>query len=444
MPFARNRLASPLLALVAMASLLVLIVFSAAPNRVSASAPTGVNATNLTSIAAAPNGGFWVQVDGGHNNDQNGGSRTIAIDGAPQFDSVPQRGSIAAIPGRAGYWVVTGDGAIYPRGNAPELCSGQLSTCSDFPSDPDASEIIVGAAGTPDGKGLWAVARNGKLWTAGSAQSFGDTTNDINIPTAIAGTPSGQGYYIVLADGGVYSFGDAVFYGSTGGKKPGGHDATGLALSFDTQGKVNGYWMVFDDGGVFTFGQAPFLGSSGGNDGGSIVTGIAARANRFGYAWVHATGGIEISRYPNVVIASAEFGTVLGPIFGGTEPSAPLGAFPANGSASQQWHFRPTTEPIVSGSVVQFVNVRNGLCADITGADPTGSTVIQFPCKSSAQNPFNQLWTIDNQNGVTQFIAYGQPAGQNSNYTLAADADGTLSLVPAGTDNPGWIVSAVP
>ncbi len=444
MPFARNRSYLPLPVLVAIASLLAFTIFSPAPNRVSASAPTGVNATNLTSIAAALNAGFWVQVDGGHDNDENGGSRTIAIDGAPQFSSVAQRGSIAAIPGRAGYWVVTGNGAIYPRGDAPELCSGQLSTCSGFPSDPDSSEIVVGASASPDGQGLWAVTRNGKLWTAGTAQSFGDTTNDTNVPTAVAATPSGRGYYIVLEDGGVYSFGDAVFYGSTGGKRPGGHDAAGLALSYDTQGKVNGYWMVFDDGGVFTFGQAPFLGSSGGNNGGSIVTGIATRANRFGYAWVHATGGIEISNYPNVVIASAEFGTVLGPIFGGTEPSAPLGVFPANGSASQQWHFRTTTGPIVTGSVVHFVNVRSGLCADITGSDPTDSTVIQFPCKSTTQNPFNQLWTIVNQNGVTQFIAYGEPAGGNSDYTLAADAGGTLSLVPAATNNPGWIVSAAP
>ena len=46
-------------------------------------------------------------MDGGVDNDENGGSRTLAIGGAPQFDSVPFRGSIAAIPGKEGYWIVT-------------------------------------------------------------------------------------------------------------------------------------------------------------------------------------------------------------------------------------------------------------------------------------------------------------------------------------------------
>jgi hypothetical protein len=79
---------------------------------------------------------------------------------------------------------------------------------------------------------------------------------------------------IFLTDGGVYSFGDAVFYGSTGGNKPGRHDATGVALSIGENGTVNGYWMVASDGGVFSFGSAPFWGSTGGNAGDNRVTSI--------------------------------------------------------------------------------------------------------------------------------------------------------------------------
>jgi hypothetical protein len=44
----------------------------------------------------------------------------------------------------------------------------------------------------------------------------------------------------LVADGGVFIFGDAIFYRSTGGKKRGGHDVTGMALSFDNNAKVSG------------------------------------------------------------------------------------------------------------------------------------------------------------------------------------------------------------
>jgi hypothetical protein len=58
----------------------------------------------LTSIAAAPNGGFWVQVDG---TTGGGASRTLAIGGAPQFANVPERGSIVADQGWVGCWLVS-------------------------------------------------------------------------------------------------------------------------------------------------------------------------------------------------------------------------------------------------------------------------------------------------------------------------------------------------
>lgn len=95
-----------------------------------------------------------------------------------------------------------------------------------------------------------------------TAPALGDVTGDKVTPTGIVGTPSGNGYYIVKADGGVFSFGDAVFYGSTGGKRPGGHNATGLALSLNAGGDVNGYWMVFEDGRVSFRPWARTTGSS--------------------------------------------------------------------------------------------------------------------------------------------------------------------------------------
>jgi hypothetical protein len=246
----------------------------------------------LTSVAAAPPGGFWVQVD-------DGSGETLAKDGAPNLGSIPDRGSIAAMPGRNGYWVVTSDGKILGRGEAPSLCEGELSNCSGFPEEPFIWENIVGAAATPTGSGLWALGRDGKVWTAGDAQSYGDVQNDSNVPTGIVATPSGKGYYVVLEDGGVYSFGDAVFYGSTGGKKPGGHHVTGMALSINDAAKVTGYWLVAADGAVYTFGNAPFWGNAGINE--MPVGGIIAFPTygpTKGYAWVHTDGQIGVVYRP--------------------------------------------------------------------------------------------------------------------------------------------------
>ncbi len=413
-----------------------------APARVSASAPVGSFIMILTSIAPAPDGGFWLQRDGSQYN-AGGVTGTYPIDGAPPFPTIPHRGSIISIPGRVGYWVVTDQGAIDARGDAPILCDGQLSTCSAFPSKASDSQIITAAAATPDGKGLWAVGRDGKLWTAGSARPYGDVTKQHQTPTGIVATPSGLGYYIVLADGGVFSFGDAVFYGSTGGIMPGGHQVTGMAASLNADGQINGYWLVFDDGAIFTFGKAPFLGSTGGNSSGSVVTGIVARPNRLGYAWVHLNGGIEYSAVPNVVITSKEFGNALSAPNGAAGPGEALQLLPTNGSTSQLWSLKPTSGVAEPGNVVQLVNIKNGLCADVTGSGPEDARMIQFPCKTKAQGWENQLWRMINQNGAAQFIYYGQPADQ-PHYTLAADSDGSLFLEPSDRTNAGWVLTGVP
>jgi hypothetical protein len=275
-------------------SLLTLVLLGLTPIRGQASLPSATG-LQLTGIAAAPLGGFWVQRhDGGTDGE------TLALGSAPQLGNIPYGGSIAAIPDRLGYWIVTIGGDIYPRGDAPQLCGWRLSDCSGHPLWPLFWQTIVGAAAMPDGRGFWAVSRDGKIWTAGDAQSYGDVQKDGSTPTGIAATPSGKGYYIVLSDGGVYSFGDAVFHGSTGGKRPGGHDVTGMALSIGEDGKVNGYWLIAEDGAVYTFGQAPFWGNAGITDWKvtSIVSFPAPVLNgppqrTRGYAWVFDNGEVR-------------------------------------------------------------------------------------------------------------------------------------------------------
>jgi hypothetical protein len=281
-----------------------LAVTGLAPVRADASLHDAVRGLIVTSLAPAPAGGFWIQYDNPELfEDDPFDARTIPSRGAPDLGSVSWRGSIAAVPGRNAYYILTPQGRIYARGDTPQKVDpvvgwSHLSHHSSSPRVPIASQFIVAAAAHPSGQGLWAVGRDGSVWTWGtSMEVYGDVKFDSAEPPAIVPTPTGQGYYIAMDDGGVHARGDAHFYGS----KPNtnGHDVTGMALSIGHDGRVNGYYLVASDGGIHTFGSAPFWGSTGGNNGGFPVTNMVSFSEPVwnqvpqrtrGYAWVNTHG----------------------------------------------------------------------------------------------------------------------------------------------------------
>jgi hypothetical protein len=379
---------------------------------------------NFTSIAAAPFGGFWVQADDGSR------TGTYAIDGAPQFPTVAVVGSIAAIPAASpsaqGYWVVAPNGDIYNRGAATELCGGKLANCTGFRYS--STRYITAAAASPKGTGLWAVDNQGAVWTAGDVPALGDVTHEVHPPTAIASTPSGEGYYILISDGGVYSFGDAEFRGSTGGNRPGGHDLTGIALSYDRLGNVNGYWLVGSDGGIHAFGDAAFLGSTGGGPGRGAVSNIVSRPGGRSYAWVYKDGRVELSRtVPVVTLSSAKStDTVLSVLGGGTQPGTPLTLAPPDETASQLWDLYPTSQ---DGELVQLVNANSGLCADAEG-ESANARIILWPCKGNDQGWDNQRWRlVETASGLTSLQSILHPDSWIFGEYSATGS--TVQLIPA-------------
>ena len=252
---------------------------------------------NVTSIAPAPDGGFWEQLQEDQVCPPNCATTppgyTRFFDGAPVYDSVHHAGSIAAAPNTYGYWIVTPQGAIHARGGAPELCSGSLGSCSGFGGGPPS--VIVSIAATPTGKGFWALGLDGKVWTAGDAVSYGDAQDSGGYATAIAAAPDGKGYCISISDGGVYCRGEGgLFHGA---HPPTDETITGIAFYIDSSNRVAGYWLLAKDGGVFSF-DAPFWGSSGGNA--SFIVNIisfpqpgqnAANPQTTGYAFVDGNNG---------------------------------------------------------------------------------------------------------------------------------------------------------
>ena len=147
---------------------------------------------------------------------------------------------------------------------------------------------IVGGAVAPDGRGYWLVARDGGIFTFGSARFYGSMgAAHLNQPVfSMAPTNTGRGYWLVARDGGIFSFGDARFHGSTGNftlQQP----INGITTSPTGQG----YRMVARDGGIFSFGDAAFYGSVPGlglnvDD----VVGMAPTPSNRGY-WIARAGG---------------------------------------------------------------------------------------------------------------------------------------------------------
>jgi hypothetical protein len=183
-------------------------------------------------------------------------------------------------PAQHGYYLVAGDGGIFPFGDA----TGYGSTGNVRLNKP-----VVGMATTPKADGYWVVAGDGGIFTFGNAIGYGSTGGiHLNKPVvAMVPTATGKGYWLVASDGGIFPFGDAAGYGSTGGivlNKP----IIGMAVT--ATGK--GYWLVAGDGGIFPFGDATGYGSTGGIVLNKPIVSMAATVDGKGYWLVAADGGV--------------------------------------------------------------------------------------------------------------------------------------------------------
>ncbi len=154
---------------------------------------------------------------------------------------------------------------------------------------PHMAAPLVGVASTPNGRGFWAVASDGGVFTGGTARFFG-SVGGLHLSQPVVGispTPSGLGYWLVAADGGIFSFGDARFFGSTGALR-----LNQPIVSMIPTRSGRGYWLVAADGGIFTFGDARFFGSTGSiRLNRPIIGGIASATGR-GYELVARDGGV--------------------------------------------------------------------------------------------------------------------------------------------------------
>jgi hypothetical protein len=148
------------------------------------------------------------------------------------------------------------------------------------------NQPISAAATTPDGRGYWLVARDGGVFSFGTAQFAGSLANiRLNQPVvAMAGTPSGRGYWMAASDGGVFALGDARFLGGLGHLR-----LNQPIVSMAATPTGRGYWLAASDGGVFAFGDAAFHGSAAGS--GGTFQEIVAAPGGSGY-WLVGSNGL--------------------------------------------------------------------------------------------------------------------------------------------------------
>jgi subtilisin family serine protease len=183
-------------------------------------------------------------------------------------------------PGLSRYWMAARDGGIFTFGTAGFFGStGAIRL----------NRPILGMAAPPDGQGYWLGASDGGIFAFGDARFFGSTGNiRLNQPiVGMAATPTGGGYWLVARDGGVFTFGDALFLGSTGAihlNQP----IVGMAATRTGRG----YWLVASDGGIFSFGDARFFGSTGAIVLNQPIVGMSSTPTGNGYWLVARDGGI--------------------------------------------------------------------------------------------------------------------------------------------------------
>ena len=227
--------------------------------------------------------GLWLAYTTGTTSSPN--SITTVAGGIPIYD-VP-------LPG-TGYWLAARDGGVFSEGSAGFY--GSMAGKS-------LNAPIVGMYPTIDQAGYWLVGADGGVFTFGDANFFGSMAGEhLNAPVvgmartpfyapAPGETPSpgAEGYWLVGADGGVFGFGDAAFYGSLPAMGIHVSDVVGIAPTPDG----HGYWLVGADGGVFSFGDAAYYGSLPGiGVHVSDIVGIAPTPDGHGYWLVGADGGV--------------------------------------------------------------------------------------------------------------------------------------------------------
>jgi hypothetical protein len=257
----------------------------------------------------------------------------------------------------------------------------------------------------------------------------------LNQPIAgMAPAPGGTGYWLVARDGGIFTFGTAVFHGSTGAIKL-ARSIVGMAAT--PGGK--GYWLVAADGGLFTFGDATFFGSLGGGGLSEPAVAIVPTPSGKGY-WLATTGHLAMTTSQNPPQVVIHPGTYQVGVFGPILPGRYRALYP---TPNCFWERRSDNTGAESGVLA------SGLSPDRQVVDilPTDKGFRTSGCAPFVNEPYpinvtlhgafgDGTWIVGTDIGPGTWTA---PGGSECMWmrvaNLSGDA-GALKATDSGVDNP--------
>lgn len=150
------------------------------------------------------------------------------------------------VPDGPAAYVACVDGTLLHHGKAAGPVHDAVAqvTADDF----------VDIASTPDGRGVYAVTRDGRVRTIGAATYYGGVGSAYDV-VGIEMTPGGGGYWLATTGGEVVGFGDARTLG------PRKTTVISSAVVAFAAASESGGWVVTADGQVVPVGDAPQLAS---------------------------------------------------------------------------------------------------------------------------------------------------------------------------------------
>jgi len=186
---------------------------------------------------------------------------TARLRGRANGDAAPGDHTVALVPTATGngYWLVQCDGSIFHFGDAAAI-SGVYGT---------GDEPIIGGVRAP--RGLWLVARDGRVIAAGGAPARTLSPASVRPFVAVTATRAGDGLIASNADGVLASTGGARPSAPAGLRHVDGLTWFGNRLVFVTSDRGaaiagtpagTGTWVVETNGAVVAHGDAPNDGNA--------------------------------------------------------------------------------------------------------------------------------------------------------------------------------------
>ena len=394
--------------------------------------------TPVVGAAATPDGGgYWLVTEGGG---------VYSFGDAAQFGSLgshhlasPVVGLAATADGK-GYWLATAAGAVYGFGDAAGHGLGAASALGVGPTTGPVVSIVA----DPGTLGFWLATARGTVLGYSGAPTYGPAHLPAAV-VAVAATPDGRGYWVVAGDGRTATRGDAGKHGALNGAYP--QPVVGMAI--DRTG--NGYWMATANGHVFSYGTAGTVGSPPGSP---RVAAIVAASPAKGSPSLTAStpGGLNITTtaLPGLVAGHAYSAQLAAS--GSTGPYSWTevgGALPPGLAMSAAGAISGTADPGLSGAFGFTVQVTGSSVMSPRPATATFTiAVMSSPAASPSltQLPLSEVhsqnwsgyvatagpYTAVSGSFTVPSLSPGTPAQDMVSEWVGIDGSGNTSLVQAG------------